>query len=429
MKGAIMSHADRPGDRIAGEFRRGTPALSRLVGGKAPVFMDAPGGSQMPGCVMQAMADYIQRGMANRHGAFETSIETEAVLARARQQVSDLLNADGYDIVFGQNMTSLAFALATSLARDWATGGRRSEVVVSEIDHHANVDPWRSVASDKGMDVRWLPVETERVTLDLDQLDAVVTDRCAVTAVSLASNAVGTIQDAGRIARRAREMGGITVVDAVHAVPHVPVDLAGLGADVLFCSAYKFFGPHIGIMAIRRELLERVRFYKVAPAPGTGPDKAELGSQNHEAAAGLCAALDFIAALGEGSTARERFASAMRAIGAYEDTLAATLAQGLAAMPGVTVFRAPNGTARTPTIAFTAATASPAQVASACGEQAVFVTNGDFYATTLARRMGVAESGGWIRAGLAPYIGPAEVDRALTVIEQAIGAPPTRRGA
>ncbi len=406
-------------EMIAAEFRRGTPALARLVHGEMPVYLDAPGGSQMPECAARAMSDYIYRGMANRHGAFETSVETEDLLARARQQVSALLNADGYAIVFGQNMTSLTFALATSLARDWAPGGERDQIVVSEIDHHANVDPWRSVAADRGLRLRWLPVDPGTVGLDLARLDDVVTPRCLVTAVSLASNAVGTIQDVAQIAKRTREAGGITVVDGVHAVPHTPVDVAGLGADVFLCSAYKFFGPHIGIMAIREDLADRVRFYKVAPAPETGPDKAETGSQNHEAVAGLSAALGFIAALGDGVTPRERLVSCMRAVQALEDPLAARLQAGLESLPGVRVCRAPAGAARTPTVAFTVAGAGPAQVARVCASKGVFVTNGDFYAATLARRMGVSRSGGWVRAGLAPYIGEAEVGRALAAIEEA----------
>jgi cysteine desulfurase family protein (TIGR01976 family) len=407
------------GEIIAAEFRRNTPALARLVHGERPVYMDAPGGSQMPECAARAMSDYIYRGMANRHGAFETSVETEELLARARQQVSALLNADGYVIVFGQNMTSLTFALATSLARDWAPGGERDQIVVSEIDHHANVDPWRSVAADRELRLRWLPVDPDTVGLDLARLDDVITPRCLVTAVSLASNAVGTIQDVARITKRTREAGGITVVDGVHAVPHTPVDVAGLGADVFLCSAYKFFGPHIGIMAIREELADRVRFYKVAPAPDTGPDKAETGSQNHEAVAGLSASLGFIASLGDGATGRERLVSSMRAVEALEDTLATCLQAGLESLPGVRVYRAPSGAARTPTVAFTVAGADPAKVASVCADKGVFVTNGDFYATTLARRMGVSRSGGWVRAGLAPYIGQAEVGRALAAIEQA----------
>jgi cysteine desulfurase family protein (TIGR01976 family) len=414
-----MSDIVTRGEMIAAEFRRNTPALARLVRGESPVYMDAPGGSQMPECAVRAMSDYIYRGMANRHGAFATSVETEELLARARWQLSALLNADGYAIVFGQNMTSLAFALATSLARDWAPGGQRDQIVVSEIDHHANVDPWRSVAADKALCLRWLPVDPGTVGLDLTRLDDVVTPRCLVTAVSLASNAVGTIQDVAAVARRTREAGGITVVDGVHAVPHTPVDLAALGADVFLCSAYKFFGPHIGIMAIREDLADRVRFYKVAPAPETGPDKAEIGSQNHEAVAGLSASLDFIAALGDGATARERLVSSMRAVEALEERLAAVLQAGLESLPGIRVCRAPAGAARTPTVAFTVAGADPAQIARSCADSGVFVTNGDFYATTLARRMGVAGSGGWVRAGLAPYIGEADVGRALAVIEQA----------
>ncbi len=344
---------------LVSQFRQQTPALSRLADGQPPVYLDAPGGTQMPEPVLEAIRGYVRRGMANRHGAFQTSVETEELIARARDQARALLGADGYAIVFGQNMTSLCFELATSLARDWAPGQSRDQVIVSEIDHHANVDPWRSVAADKGLHVGWLPVDTSRVVLDLGQLDQVVTPRCALTAVALASNAVGTIQDVARIARRAHEVGGITVVDAVHAVPHIAVDAAALGADVVLCSAYKFFGPHIGIMAIREELLDRIRFYKVAPAPARGPDKAELGSQNHEALAGLSAAIEFLAAFGSGGPLRERLTTAIGAIGAAEAPVAAMLQDGLAAIPGVRLYRAPPGEPKTPTIAFTVAGASP----------------------------------------------------------------------
>jgi cysteine desulfurase family protein (TIGR01976 family) len=420
MKGISVDQLE-DGARIADQFRRQTPALSRLVQGKTPVYMDAPGGTQMPQPVLQGMSNYVRHGMANRHGAFATSVETDDLLDRAREQVRALLNADGYVIVFGQNMTSLCFALAASLARDWAPGQRRDQVVVSEIDHHANIDPWRAVAADRGMGLRWLPVDTGRVSLDLDRLDEIVTSRCAVTAVGLASNAVGTIQDVTRIAQRTHEAGGIIVVDAVHAVPHMPVDAPALGADVLLCSAYKFFGPHIGVMAIRDELLERIRFYKVAPAPNTGPDKAEAGSQNHEAVAGLSAALEFMASLGRGETMRERLVDTISAVASSEDALAVKLSASLAAVPGVRLFRAPVGHAKTPTIAFTVKEAAPLAIARACAQEAVFVTNGDFYATTLAERFGLGESGGWVRLGLAPYIGEAEVSRAIAAVTQAAG--------
>jgi len=402
--------------RIAQEFRRLTPALARDVRGHPPVYLDAPGGTQLPQPVLDAMNRYVTGGMANRHGAFDTSIETEEILARARDQVRALLNADGYAIVFGQNMTSLAFALATSMARDWSPGQRRDEVVVSEIDHHANVDPWRAVAADKELRLRWLRVDTERICLDPGGIDDVISERCAVTAVGLASNAVGTVQDVAGIAARTHAAGGTVVVDAVHAVPHIPVDCAAIGADVLLCSAYKFFGPHIGIMAIREDLLDRIRFYKVAPAPEHGPDKAELGSQNHEAVAGLTATLGFLASLHEGETLRTRLTGAIAAIAAAEKPVAAVLSQELAAVPGITLYRAPDDQPRTPTIAFTMRGVSPRQIARACAEQAVYVTDGDFYATTLAARLGVGDSGGWVRIGVAPYISAADARRAAGVI-------------
>lgn len=424
-----MAELDRAGAVIVAEFRRQTPALARTVAGVHPVYTDAPGGTQMPQPVIDAMTGYVTAGMANRHGAFATSVETEELLARCREQVRALLNADGYAIVFGQNMTSLSFALATSLARDWRPGPAAGQVTVSELDHHANVDPWRSVAGDRGLSLAWLPVDTGRLCLDDDRLDEVIAGRCAVTAVGLASNAVGTITDVARIAQRTHEAGGVVVIDAVHAVPHLPVDAAALGADVLLCSAYKFFGPHIGIMAIREDLLDRIRFYKVAPAPDRGPDKAELGSQNHEAVAGLSAAISFLASLGSGGTLRDRLVFTITAMASYEDALAARVGTELAAIPGLRLYRAPDPQPKTPTMAFTLDGVAPGELARHCADRGVFVTSGDFYATTLAARLGLATTGGWVRAGMAPYLAEQDVTRVASAIAEAAASRSIRQTA
>jgi cysteine desulfurase family protein (TIGR01976 family) len=424
-----MAELDLAGAAIAAEFRRQTPALARTVAGVHPVYTDAPGGTQMPQPVIDAMTGYITAGMANRHGEFATSTETEALLARCREQVRALLNADGYAIVFGQNMTSLNFALATSLARDWGPGPSAGQVTVSELDHHANVDPWRSVAGDRGLRLAWLPVDTGRLCLDDERLEQVIAGQCAVTAVGLASNAVGTITDVARIARHTHEAGGIVVVDAVHAVPHLPVDVAALGADVLLCSAYKFFGPHIGVMAIREDLLDRIRFYKVAPAADRGPDKAELGSQNHEAVAGLSAAISFLASLGSGATLRDRMVFTITAMASYEEAVAARLGAELAAIPGVRLYRAPDPQPKTPTMAFTVDGVTPGEVASRCAGRGVFVTSGDFYATTLASRLGLATTGGWVRAGLAPYLGEQDVTQVAAAVAEAAATGSIRKTA
>jgi cysteine desulfurase family protein (TIGR01976 family) len=379
----------------------------------------------MPEPVLVAMAEYVRHGMANRNGAFVTSRETEDLIGSARQDVQAFLKAEQSVIVFGQNMTSLAFDLAASLGRDWRPGAAARSVVVSEIDHHANVDGWRSVAEDSGLEVRWLPVDEELIALDLSQLDRIIEPGCAVVAVAVASNAVGTIQDVRRIADRAHEVGAIVVADAVHAAPYEPIDMEALGADVLFCSAYKFFGPHIGIMAIREELLDRVRPHKVAPAPNSGPGKLERGSQNHEAVAGVVATIGFLTALGTGFDTRARLVATMESIRFYDNDLAERLCRGLEAIPGVRIYRAPGEVRKTPTVAFTVDEMTPLQMATACGREGVFLTHGDFYATSLARRLRLDQKGGWVRAGIAPYITADQIDRALEVVRK-VSAEPAR---
>ncbi len=402
--------------QIASYFRASVPALARVVGGRPAIYLDSPNGTQMPEPVLRAMSDYIRHGMANRHGEFLTSEETEASIHRARRAVADLLGSGSAPVVFGQNMTSLAFALATALARDWSAPGL---VVVSEIDHRANVDPWASVACDHGLEVAWLPVDPETVSLDLTQLDRLVAPGTSLVAVSLAANAVGSVQDVRAVTARAHEVGAIAIVDAVHAVPHLPVNMQTLGADVLLCSAYKFFGPHIGIMAVEGDLLDRVRTLKVAPAPLSGPEKAETGSQNHEAIVGLAATIAYLEGLGGGDSPAARLHDSMLRIQRYEDQLVAQMVEGLADIPGLRIYRAPDPRPKTPTVAFTVRGKSPVAITRYCGDRGVLLTHGDFYATILAERVGVAAQGGWIRAGMAPYITPEDVDYALATISAA----------
>lgn len=403
-------------------FRASVPALARVIGGRPAIYLDSPSGAQMPEPVLRALTDYIRNGMANRHGEFLTSEETEAAIHQARRAVADLIGGRHAHVVFGQNMTSLAFALATALARDWSVAGRRGRVVVSAIDHHANVDPWVTVARDHGFEVAWLPVDPNTVNLDLTQLDRLVRPETTLVAVSMAANAVGSVQDVSTIARRAHEVGAITIVDAVHAVPHLPVNMQALGADVLFCSAYKFFGPHIGVMAVEPELLDRVRIFKVAPAPNSGPEKAETGSQNHEAIAGLAATIAYLEKLGRGRTRAARLHDSMLQIKRYEDHVVGQLLEGLAAIPGIRVYRAPDPNPKTPTVAFTVEGRAPAAIARFCGDRGLLLTHGDFYACNLAETLGVATRGGWVRAGMAPYITSEEVDDALAIIGAAARA-------
>ena len=387
--------------------RKEFPALGRKVGGRPAVYLDGPGGSQVARGAIEAVAGYMERGGANLHGAFATSVETEEIIAGARAAAAALLGAEAEEVAFGPNMTTLTFALSRALAREWGEGG---EIVVTELDHRANVDPWLLAASDKGVKTRWIRVDTETLTLDLSDLEEKINERTRLVAVGLASNAVGTVNEVAEISRRAHEVGAVVAVDAVHAAPHLPIDRDALGADVLSCSAYKFFGPHVGIVAVRRPLFERLEPYKVEPAPDNIPDRLETGTQNHEGIAGVKGAVDFIASLGSGSGLRERMLSGMRAIEEYEDSLAQSFRAALREIPGVTLYAAPDGVRKTPTVAFRLAGHTPREVCEYMAERGFFVADGDFYASTLAGRLGIRDEGGFVRAGLAPYNTAEEIE-------------------
>jgi cysteine desulfurase family protein (TIGR01976 family) len=398
-----------------------TPSLHNTGAGLPRVFLDAPSGTQMPQPVLDSMVEYIQGGMANRGGVFPTSLATEELLLTARQKTKALLGATEYEIIFGQNMTSLAFAAAASIRRSWERPLKRgSRVVVSELDHHANIDPWREIAKDAGYDIAWLPVDPETYTHDLRRLDEIVDEDCRLVAAALSSNAVGTINSIDRIVRRAKEMGAISVVDAVHGLSHVPVEIDAWGADMVLFSTYKIYGPHLGAMAIRRELLEKLNYYKLAPAPISGPSRAEQGTQNMEALAGWNSAMDLIASCGGSGAYPEKLRRAIGAFAAHEDKLTRLFVAGLSAIPGVVLARAPSQIAKTSTVAFNVSGKHPGDVAKQCAKDAVYITNGDFYATTLSQRTGVAERGGWLRIGIAAYHNEDDIRRALSSIEKAI---------
>ncbi|GAB3537841.1 cysteine desulfurase-like protein [Pontibacter brevis] len=383
------------------QVRAAFPALRADESRKPLIFFDGPGGTQMAGSAADAMMAYISNGMANLHGTFPTSIRTDDTIAEARSAVADLLNCEPSEVAFGQNMTSLAFSIARSLASYIEEG---DEIVVTELDHRANVDPWVTLAKDKGAVVRFIRLNTETFTLDLDNLNELITSKTRLVAVGMSSNVTGTVTDIEKIQARAKDVGAICVVDAVHAVPHLPIDFKQSGVDVLLCSAYKFFGPHIGMAVIAASLFEKLPVYKLKPAPQDIPYKLETGTQNHEAIAGLIGAIQFIEGLGEGATRRERLLSGMQQIGAYEDELSEPIEGFLNDIPEITLYRAPAGTLKTPTFAFTIAginsrdaTAWFAQNHTMC------IADGDFYASTMAEKMGVYDRGGWIRIGLAPY--------------------------
>ena len=383
------------------------PALARTHNGRRAVYFDGPGGSQVAKPAIEAVSGYMTRGGANLHGPFPTSVETEEILRDTRQAMADLLGTEPEEIAFGANMTTLTFAISRSLARTW---DEDSEIVVTELDHRANVDPWLLAAAERGATVRWVRVNPETITLEQDDIERVVTDRTKLVAVGLASNAVGTVNDVAAIAELAHEAGAFVAVDAVHAAPHIPVDRDGVGADILTCSAYKFFGPHVGVSAVKRDLLETLAAYKVEPAPDYIPDKLETGTQNHEGIAGVKGAIDFIASLGEGSSQRERLISGMRAIEDYEADLAEKFRAALREIPGIKLYAAPDGVRKTPTIAFRFDGHTPTEVTEHMVDDGFFVADGHFYASTLARKLGIHDRGSWVRAGLAPYNTAQEVE-------------------
>ena len=393
------------------------PALGRTYNGRGVVYFDGPGGSQAARRAIDAMAGYMERGGANLHGVFPTSTETEEILAGTREAAADFLGAAPDEVAFGPNMTTLTFAISRALAREW---DETSEIVVTELDHRANVDPWLIAAREKGAKVRWVRVEPETLTLDRDDFERNINDRTKLVAVGLASNAVGTVNDVAAVAEMAHGVGAIVAVDAVHAAPHIPVDRDAIGADIITCSAYKFFGPHVGVTAIERELFERLNVYRLDPAPAHTPDKLETGTQNHEGIAGVKGAIDFIASLGEGASGREKLASAMQTIEEHEADLAAKFRAGLHGLSGVKLYAAPEGVRKTPTIAFRVEGYSTEAICVRMLQNDFFVAAGDFYASTIAERLGIKDSGGFVRAGLAPYNTEEEVDAFVTALERLV---------
>ena len=414
--GGIMQ-GERPVRFDVESVRKRFPALRRTENGMKVAYLDGPGGSQAADTAIEAMTRYLSNGSANVHGVHGTSVETDALILRARAAMADLLGGRADEIAFGANMTTLNFALARTMARRWREG---DEVVVTELDHRAIVDPWLTAAEDKGFVVRWIRVDRDRLTLDLSDLDSLIGPRTRVVAVGLASNAVGTISDVRHIADAAHSVGARVVVDAVHAVPHIFVDRDSLGADALLCSPYKFFGPHLGVVSIEKGLFDELETYKVLPQLAERPDKIETGTLNHEGIAGAEGAVQFIASLGEGETRRDKIRSAMAAIEEYEDGLATWVRDQLAAMPGVKVYAAPRDARKTPTIAFRVKGRSPREVCEHALKRAVYIASGDFYATTLATVLGIRDSGSFVRAGLAPYNTREEVERLVDSVRELV---------
>ncbi len=391
------------------EIRRCFPALARTHNGYPVAYFDGPGGTQVPRTVVEAMNDYLYRHNANTHWAYPTSEETDAIIDSARSVLADFLNASSTEIVFGANMTTLTFHLARSLGRGYEPD---DEILVTELDHHANIAPWRTLEKECGVKVRMVKMIPETGELDWDDFSRQLTERTKLVAIGAASNALGTINDVKRAGEMAHSLGAQIFVDAVHYAPHELVDVRDWNCDFLACSAYKFYGPHIGILYGRHDFLDSLDFPKLIPAPDSAPERAETGTQNHEGIAGAAAAVDFLASLTPGSTRRGRLQAALRQLHQRSDTLITQLWNGLREIERVRLYGPPPGTARTPTIAFTVNGVSSIEVAAKLAKHGVFLSHGDFYAMTVVERLGQAPHG-LVRAGCACYTTPEEVDRLL----------------
>ena len=411
---AAIAASVAPVDAIRARF----PALARRHEGAPVAYFDGPGGTQVPEAVADAMRDYLFHHNANTHWVYPSSVETDERIAAARAALADLLGARADEIAFGQNMTTLTFHLARALGRALGPG---DEVVVTELDHHANVAPWQALVRERGITLRTARMDPGTGQLDWDDLARAIGPRTRVLAIGAASNALGTITDVARAAAMARAVGATVFVDAVHYAPHALVDVRALGCDFLACSAYKFHGPHVGVLWGRRDRIESLDVPKLAPAPDTAPERLETGTQSHEGIVGAAAAVDFLASLASGDSRRDRLARAYAALHARGAALLERMWRGLCDIPGVRVYGPPPEAPRTPTVSFTVSGRSADEVASRLAHEAVFASSGDFYAATVVERLGVGAQG-LVRAGCACYTTEAEVDRLLEGVRRAARA-------
>lgn len=382
-------------------------------------FFDAPGGTQVCAAAINRMAAHLRTGTANSGGTFATSITTDALSADAHAAMADLLGGRAEEIAFGPNMTSLTLAASRALSRDWATG---DNILLTRLDHDANVAPWLAVAADKGVEVRWLDFAPDTGRLDYAALPTLVDARTRLVAVGAASNALGTLNDVPAVVAAARAgSDALVYVDAVQSVPHVPTDVVALGCDFLACSPYKFFGPHQGVLWGRADAWERLDAYKVRPAGGDGAHRLETGTPSFEGQAGVLGTIEYLEWLGgevapEANSRRARLLAAMTAATAYEQDLGERLLAGLRGIPGLRLYGAPTMKGRVPTFAFTLAGHHPDAVATHLATRDLFAWSGHFYAVEVIRRLGLEDQGGLVRVGLCHYSTADEVDRLVAAL-------------
>jgi cysteine desulfurase family protein (TIGR01976 family) len=398
------------------------PSLAQTVNGHPAVFLDGPGGTQVPQRVIDAIGDYLRRSNANTHGAYATSRQTDAMLDEARAAMADFFACDADEIVFGANMTSLTFAVSRAIGRELAPG---DEIVVTQLDHDANVSPWKAL-EEQGATVRFADIRPDDCTLDMSDLAGKINSRTRLVAAGYASNAVGTINDVRQIVRLAHNVGALAYIDAVHYAPHGPIDVRALDCDFLVCSTYKFFGPHMGVLYGKREHLKRLPAYKLRANTDDIPCRWEWGTLNHECIAGITACVEYLADLGRkadpaAGTRRAALLAAYAAIRRHERDLCERLVRGLLQIPALKFYGISDPTRfaeRCPTVAVRIAGHTPLELATKLGDRGFFTWDGNYYALNLSERLDVEKDGGFLRIGLVHYNTAEEVDRFLAALRE-----------
>ena len=401
------------------------PSLAQTVNGHPAVFLDGPGGTQVPQRVIDAIADYLRRDNANTGGAYATSRNTDAMIAAARAAMADFLNCSADEVIFGPNMTTLTYAISRAIGRDLGPG---DEIVVTRLDHDANVSPWTAL-EERGVTIRWVNFRHEDCTLDMDDLAEQINSKTRLVAVGYASNAVGTINPVKDIVRLARNAGALSYIDAVHYGPHGLIDVADLGCDFLACSTYKFFGPHMGVLYGKREHLDRLRPYKVRPLMDTSPNRWEMGTLNHECIAGITACVDYIASIGYHAnpgleSRRAAIVAAHATIHEHERAITLHMIEGLQAIPGLKLYGIADPARldeRCATFAVRIDGHTPLQLATRLGDRGFFTWDGNYYALNVTEALDVEKSGGFLRIGFVHYNSMDEAGRLLAALREIAG--------
>lgn len=406
---------------IRGQF----PSLNKKVNGHPIAYLDGPGGYQVPQKVIDAIDDYLQNYNANIRGEFKTSQKTDEIILETRKAFADFFNSSWEEVIFGSNMTTLNFMLAQALKRKINPG---EEILITQLDHEGNRDPWKYLKND-GVVIKEIEMNHDDLTLDMSDFHSKLTENTEIVAVTYASNAVGTIPDVKSIIEKAHEVGALTVVDAVHYAAHFPIDVKKLDTDFLLCSAYKFFGPHIGILYAKRKVLSELDTLKVRPQKDKPPYKFETGTLNHEGIAGAKEAVEFVAEAGKKFFSQTKFdvppditerrkniLAGLHIFEKFEKNLTEKLVDGLSQIPDITLYRPPLDVPTTSTVSFTHNLYSPKQIASYLNEKGIFVWDGDFYATRLVEKLGLQDKGGLIRIGISPYNTKEEIDRTIEAL-------------